>query len=134
MLRAASLQPGWHRWGWLILTAGVGLYALCLVQFLAAKGTPAIFFTRHLRFIWGEEPSALVRTGPYLLSRNPMYVSVLLVIFGQAILYASRPVAIYGAAALVCFHLVITLIEEPHLRAREGAAYNEYCRRVRRWL
>lgn len=126
--------PGWHRCGWLLLIAGIALYALCLVRFLAAKGTPAIFFTRPLRSLWGEEPPALVRAGPYLLSRNPMYVSVLLVIFGQAILYASRAVAIYGAIAFVCFHLVVTLIEEPHLRAREGRAYDEYCRRVRRWL
>ena len=133
MLRAASLQSGWQ-WGWLLLIAGIFLYALCLLQFLSAKGTPAIFFTRHLRFVWGEEPPALVRTGPYLLSRNPMYVSVLLVIFGQAILYASRSVAVYGAIVFICFHLVVTSIEEPHLRAREGPAYDDYCRRVRRWL
>jgi protein-S-isoprenylcysteine O-methyltransferase Ste14 len=132
--RAAPLQSGWWRGGWLVLAAGVVLYALCLLQFLAAKGTPAVFFTRSLRFVWGEEPPSLVRTGPYLLSRNPMYVSVLLVIFGQAILYASGPVAIYGVIAFLCFHLVVTLIEEPHLRARDGTAYRDYCSRVRRWL
>ncbi|HTU45769.1 MAG TPA: isoprenylcysteine carboxylmethyltransferase family protein [Bryobacteraceae bacterium] len=134
ILGAAHLEPGWWRAGWLLLFAGVSLYAVCLLHFLVAHGTPAIFFARHLRFVLGEEPPALVRIGPYKFSRNPMYLAVLLVIFGQAILYASRPVAIYGACAFACFHLVVTLLEEPHLRAREGQAFDEYCRRVRRWI
>jgi protein-S-isoprenylcysteine O-methyltransferase Ste14 len=134
LLGPAYLQPGWWRAGWLMLFAGAALYGLCLLHFLAAHGTPAIFFTRPLRSVLGEEPPALVRTGAYKFSRNPMYLAVLLVIFGQAVFYASGAVAMYGACTFAGFHLVVTLLEEPHLRAREGRAFNEYCRRVRRWI
>lgn len=62
LLSDTHRRPGWWQAGWLILSAGALLYVLCLLHFLAANGTPAIFFTRHLRFLWGEEPQALVGT------------------------------------------------------------------------
>jgi protein-S-isoprenylcysteine O-methyltransferase Ste14 len=97
-------------------------------------GTPAIFFTRRLRFVLGEEPPKLVRRGLYRLSRNPMYVGVLLAVFGQALIFASPQVAFYGAVLWLCFHIVVVFLEEPHLREERGASYDEYCRQVPRWL
>src|ERR1039458_1630923 len=46
--------------GWLVVAAGTLIYAFCLIRFLAAGGTPALFFTRHLRLLIGEEPARLV--------------------------------------------------------------------------
>jgi protein-S-isoprenylcysteine O-methyltransferase Ste14 len=76
-------QPRGGIWdlGWLMLAAGALSYALCLIGFLAAGGTPAIFFTRRLRFLIGQEPSSLVSSGLYRFPRNPMYLAVLMVIF-----------------------------------------------------
>jgi protein-S-isoprenylcysteine O-methyltransferase Ste14 len=71
--------------GGLVILIGAALYGMCLLRFLISGGTPAIFFTRHLKFLIGEEPAKLVREGIYRFSRNPMYLSVLLVVFGQAI-------------------------------------------------
>jgi protein-S-isoprenylcysteine O-methyltransferase Ste14 len=82
----------------------------------------------------GEEPPALVDRGLYRVSRNPMYAGVLLVVLGQAILFASSDIALYGLALWCCFHLVVVLLEEPHLRLQQGPAYDEYCRQVPRWL
>ena len=127
-------QEGIWRAGWMFIVVGALIYLLCLLQFLAAGGTPAIFFARHLRFFIGEEPSGLVSGGLYRFSRNPMYVGVLLVVFGQALLFASRKVAIYGAGLWVFFHLIIILVEEPHLRATRGQSYEQYSRAVPRWL
>ena len=104
----------WHV-GWVLVVAGTLIYVLCLIRFLIAGGTPAIFFTRHIRFLIGEEPDGLVSTGLYRFSRNPMYVGVLLVIIGQAILYASRPILLYGCVAFVFFHLIVVLVEEPQI-------------------
>ena len=120
--------------GWLPVAAGASIYSVCLLGFLTAGGTPAIFFTRHLRFLIGEEPRRLVEGGLYRVSRNPMYIGVLLVVFGQAILFGSERLAEYGLAVAVIFHLVVVYVEEPHLRRERGASYQEYCRRVRRWL
>ena len=76
----------------------------------------------------------LVQTGLYRVSRNPMYVSVLLAIFGQAIRFGSRQVAVYGLLVWLGFHIVVVLLEEPHLSEERGPSYDEYRRRVPRWL
>ena len=120
--------------GCVVTLIGAVLYGMCLLRFLLSGGTPAIFFTRHLKFLIGEEPGKLVRDGIYRFSRNPMYLSVLLVVFGQAIFFRSSEVAFYGIALFFLFHLVVVSIEEPHLRSERGAAYEEYVQRVPRWL
>jgi len=130
---SAALASGSWQLGYVLFAAGVLLYLWCLVCFLLAGGTPAVFFTRHLSFLLGKEPPDVVRTGPYRFSRNPMYVGVVAAIFGQALLYRSRPVFVYGVCAALTFHLVVVLLEEPHLRkTREG--YETYLGRVPRWL
>jgi protein-S-isoprenylcysteine O-methyltransferase Ste14 len=135
-----AVDPRAHRRGGvldagaLLIGAGTLIYALCLIRFLAAGGTPAIFFARHLRFLIGEEPAGLVSTGLYRYSRNPMYVGVLLVVFGQAILFASLLLAVYACAVLIFFYLIVVFVEEPHLRATRGGSYARYCRSVPRWL
>lgn len=130
----ARLRGGISDAGWLLVAAGMLTYALCLVRFLAAGGTPAIYFARRLRLLIGEEPGGLVSGGPYRFSRNPMYVGVLLVVFGQAVLFASTPLAVYGCAVFLFFHLMIVFFEEPHLRVTRGRSYDLYCKAVPRWL
>lgn len=63
-----------------------------------------------------------------------MYVAVVMVIIGQAVLFAEAAVAFYGLVLFFAFHIVVVFIEEPHLRRREGAAFDQYCRTVPRWL
>ena len=129
-----ELAGGGWQLGWLLLAVASLMYLRCLVSFLASGGTPAIFFVRPLRFFLGEEPQVLVRGGLYRFSRNPMYLSVLTAIMAQAVIYKSAGIATYAATATVTFHLVVVLIEEPHLARKRGAEYDEYRRRVPRWL
>ncbi len=129
-----AAAPGIWQFGSILIAAGALLYLWCLVCFLLAGGTPAIFFTRHLGFLLGEEPPDVVRTGPYRYSRNPMYVAVVAAIFGQAALYRSRELLIYGAAAALAFEIVVVFLEEPHLRKVRGAGYEQYLRAVPRWI
>lgn len=123
----------WHA-GWLLVALGTAIYLSCLARFLTAGGTPSIYFSRPIRFLIGEEPGSLVTRGLYQRTRNPMYVGVLTVITGQAILFASVRVAIYGLVMFVLLTAVVILLEEPHLRRERGAAYEDYCGRVPRWL
>lgn len=120
--------------GWLLVACGAAIYAACLTRFVASGGTPAIFFTRPVRAVIGEEPHQLVQNWLYSASRNPMYLGVALAVFGQAIVFGSRPIAVYGAALWLTFHVVVVALEEPHLRDRYGPAYDAYCQRVPRWL
>lgn len=127
-------RGGLWQFGWVFVVAGAAIYGVCLVSFLASGGTPAVFFTRSLRFVLGEEPPKLVRQGLYRFSRNPMYVGVLLAVLGQALVFRSAAVAYYGVIVWLILHLVVVFLEEPHLRKERGPSYNEYCRRVPRWL
>lgn len=120
--------------GYLVAGAGVALYLWCLACFLAAGGTPAIHFTRPLRWAIGEEPAAVVLRGPYRFSRNPMYLAVALTIAGEALAFASWQIAWYAAAVWLVFHLVVVLVEEPHLAAQRGPAYEELRGTVPRWI
>jgi protein-S-isoprenylcysteine O-methyltransferase Ste14 len=119
--------------GFLPIAAGTLGYLVCALEFLLrGGGTPAIFFTRPLRFLLGEEPKTLIESALYQRTRNPMYISVVTILLGESLLFESRPLLLYALILWLCFHVVVVLLEEPHLRRRPG--YDDYCARVPRWL
>lgn len=79
-------------------------------------------------------PQHLVTAGLYRYSRNPMYVSVLLILLGWAVLSGVRGLYGYAIVVGIAFHLRVVLAEEPWLARTHGAAWDDYVRRVRRWL
>jgi protein-S-isoprenylcysteine O-methyltransferase Ste14 len=79
-------------------------------------------------------PRRLVTVGPYRLSRNPMYVAVLLILCGWALTFASPTFWFYMACVAVAFHLRVVFFEEPWLARTHGAAWLAYRNRVPRWL
>lgn len=81
-----------------------------------------------------DEPEMLVTGGIYSFVRNPMYVAVLLCIGGQALLYNSKRIFLYGLVSWLVFDRWIAEYEEPHLTEKHGVAYEEYCERVPRWI
>jgi protein-S-isoprenylcysteine O-methyltransferase Ste14 len=124
-----------HAAGWIPVALGAMLYIWCVAQFLMrGRGTPNIFFARHFGFLIGREPLRLVHDSIYRYSRNPMYVGVLTIVFGEALLFGSWNLLIYAFGLCGWFHLVVVLIEEPHLRRTRGEAYLQYCRETPRWI
>src|SRR5205807_2015888 len=79
-------------------------------------------------------PERFVARGSYRAVRNPMYVGVVALIAGQALLLGREILFVWAAAAWLLFHLFVVVHEEPGLRRRFGAEYDDYTRRVRRWL
>ncbi|MBV8198474.1 MAG: isoprenylcysteine carboxylmethyltransferase family protein [Candidatus Eremiobacteraeota bacterium] len=79
-------------------------------------------------------PRNLVVSGLYRYVRNPIYVAVVSVILGQALLFADRDLLVYGASMWFFFHIVVVAIEEPTLRQDFGAEYEQYRANVPRWL
>lgn len=124
----------WARMGYAPIVTGAAFYLLSLAKFVEAGGTPSIYVTRPLRWVLGEEPKPLVEHGLYHLTRNPMYVGVITAVFGQAMVFGSAATFGYGLVLCGWFHLVVTWLEEPHLRRVHGAEYEAYCSRVPRWL
>ena len=107
------------------LACGCAAYLWCLWDFAAfGRGTPAPL----------DAPKRLVARGLYRYVRNPMYVGVLLVIAGWALLFRSPRVLGYGAAVALFFHLFVVAVEEPTLRGKFGRSYEQYCREVGRWV
>lgn len=75
----------------------------------------------------------VVRNGIYARIRHPRYVGSLIAILGACFLAGTR--LMWTVAAVWCLlTLVAIAMEERELRARFGAAYEEYCRRVPRFL
>ena len=77
---------------------------------------------------------SLVTSGAYRFVRNPMYVGAVLVVLGQAVMFASLTALLYGGALACAFHLMVLLYEEPTLMNRYGAEYARYCQGVPRWI
>lgn len=118
-----------------LLLAGFLLYLGSALAFaIEGGGTPAIWFTKPLKYLIGEEPHTLVHGTLYRFSRNPMYIGVMTAVFGQALWLESGVLMLYTAILFFCFHLVVVFIEEPHLRSKNGSSYEEYCRAVPRWV
>jgi protein-S-isoprenylcysteine O-methyltransferase Ste14 len=91
---------------------------------LQGLGTPAPAFpTRHL-----------VVTGLYRYVRNPMYVAVLGLIAGQALLLGNRALLFYAIIVWMAFQIFVLLYEEPVLRKTYTAEYEVFCRNVPRWI
>src|SRR5579872_5909322 len=66
-------------------------------------------------------PHNLVVSGLYRYVRNPIYVAVVAVILGQAVLFADWHLLGYGALLWLFFHIWVIAIEEPALRESFGA-------------
>jgi protein-S-isoprenylcysteine O-methyltransferase Ste14 len=125
LLLAGDRAPAWGPAALVLFGFGAGLYGWCVWDFARfGRGTPAPI----------DAPRRLVVHGPYRVVRNPMYVAVLAVIAGQAVLFRTPALLVYGAAIVGCFALFVTLYEEPHLRRTFGAEYEDYTARVGRWL
>lgn len=110
--------------GVLLALAGTAIACWCVLSFVhRGRGTPAPF----------DPPRELVTTGPYRVVRNPMYLGAVLALGGAAVVYRSVTLVAYAVAFILAMHLFIVLYEEPTLTRTFGAAYEAYCREVRRW-
>jgi protein-S-isoprenylcysteine O-methyltransferase Ste14 len=87
---------------------------------------------------WRRTPAtiALVSDGPFRFVRHPIYLAGILMLLGVGLLYPSwRPTdLVLPLGLLAYFHVAVLRVEEPELRRRLGAPYDEYCARVPRWL
>jgi protein-S-isoprenylcysteine O-methyltransferase Ste14 len=117
---------GWLTWLAIVLIAvAAAIYFRCAWEFaVRGLGTPAPIAPTKF----------LVTTALHRRVRNPMYIGVASVIFGEALLFRSWHVAVYGAAMLLTAHLFVVFYEEPTLARQFGQEYQKYRRTVPRWI
>ena len=111
--------------GVLVMLAGGALVLETTARFaLQGRGTPAP---------WAP-PERFVEHGSYRFVRSPMYLGVILLVVGQALLLGREILYAWALAAWLMFTGFLVFHEEPQLRDRFGASYEDYRRRVRRWF
>jgi protein-S-isoprenylcysteine O-methyltransferase Ste14 len=76
----------------------------------------------------------LVVSGLYRYVRNPMYLGVLTVITGEALLFSGRSMVQYLTTVFAGFHLFVCFYEEPRLTRTYPVEYVRYRSHVHRWL
>ena len=111
--------------GLVCIGLGVVLLAACIFEFAwTGRGTlsPA------------DPPPHLVVRGLYRYVRNPMYLSVTMILLGEALVVHSVALTIYWAIWFAAANIFVLCYEEPALRRRFGSSYNEYTQQVRRWI
>jgi protein-S-isoprenylcysteine O-methyltransferase Ste14 len=127
-LSGASLAPppGANRLlGVLVIAASQLALLPPIIDFVRrGRGTHAPF----------DPPHRFVTAGPYRCVRNPMYLLYVVVMLGETILYRSWPLLAYAAGFWLLAHVYVVGVEEKELARRFGAEYEDYCRRVPRWL
>jgi protein-S-isoprenylcysteine O-methyltransferase Ste14 len=122
-------QPVWivkpyTHFGWVLI--GVGLSVALFVDFIfKRRGTTILPF---------RESSALVLTGPFLVSRNPIYAGMAAALLGLGVLLGTA--LPFGAVPVFVWVVDRYFIrrEEAMLEAAFGAEYRDYKTRVRRWI
>ena len=63
-----------------------------------------------------------------------MYLGVLLIVIGQAVLFHSRTLLCYAAFCWLAAHVFVLSYEEPTPEQKFGDEYREYRQRVPRWI
>jgi protein-S-isoprenylcysteine O-methyltransferase Ste14 len=124
LLTQFNLIPFPFNWlGSVLVIGGVVLNGLATKEF-EKHHTPHDFSTS----------TALVTSGVYKFSRNPIYLGMVLILVGVAILFRNP----FGFLAPILFFFIIEFkfipFEEEKMVAEIGVSYNEYQQRVRRWI
>jgi protein-S-isoprenylcysteine O-methyltransferase Ste14 len=114
-----------HWIGVIPVAIGTLLLLWCVRDFyVAGRGTLAPW----------TPPKRLVAVGLYRFSRNPMYIAVITVLIGWAVMFQTVALVVYAVAVTIAFHLRVVFAEEPWLARTHGKQWEEYRSRVPRWL
>lgn len=117
-------SPSVHRVGWAILIVGL----------LLNVSSAGLFVFRRTTLNPTGQPAQLVTSGAHAWSRNPMYVGLTLVYVGAALALGQILSLALVVLPWATMNWMVIPFEEARLRITFGQAYDDYCRRVRRWL
>ena len=112
------------------VAVGAALVVIAIALFVSSVGK---FRAAGTAVPANKPTTAIVRTGPYRFSRNPIYLAFSLLQLGIAIWVNSLWLLATLAVALALIHVVIAR-EERYLERKFGAEYLAYKASVRRWL
>lgn len=121
-----------------VVSAGIAVRAIGAVILLAGI-TLDLAAMREMRrhranILPHRAAMALVTSGPFALSRNPIYLGNTLVMVGAALLASSLWLLLAAAAAVLAVWALAIRREESHLAAQFGDEWTAYTHRTPRWV
>jgi len=79
-------------------------------------------------------PSKLVISGPFRISRHPMYLGMAAILLGEAVFLGSLTAFASPLVFAMLMEVLFISTEEENLKKAFGKEYMDYKRRVRRWI
>jgi protein-S-isoprenylcysteine O-methyltransferase Ste14 len=124
VVRGVRAEPTLAAFGWVAIAIAVVFMAWAVSTFKRLR-TPIIPVRRA---------TTLAEAGPYKLTRNPMYLSFTVLYLGIASVADAFWPLLFLPVSVGLVYSVAIRKEERHLHREFGAAYDDYCKRVRRWI
>lgn len=124
-LSVVRLVPeAWSAVGFVPIAVGVGVMVVANRQFTKAKTAINPF----------DRPSAMVTSGVFRVSRNPMYLAMIVILMGGALAWGTLTPFLVPPVLAWLLSRKFIVMEEARLSETFGASYERYKGRVRRWL
>ncbi|MHC4402776.1 MAG: methyltransferase family protein [Planctomycetota bacterium] len=114
----------WNFCGAALIALGVGVAVVAEQQFKRHGTTVKPF----------QESSAVVTGGVFALSRHPMYLGMVVTLFGIAVAFGVLVPFVVPVCSAVFLQFAFILPEEREMTVQFGEEYLSYKKRVRRWL
>jgi protein-S-isoprenylcysteine O-methyltransferase Ste14 len=109
--------------------------AFLIAAFAAWNGTALWLMARErTALLPGGSTRAILDRGPFRVSRNPLYLGLIALDIGLALLWPSGWALLFVPIGVAALRWGAILPEEHYLSAKFGSEYDDYRRRVRRWL
>jgi protein-S-isoprenylcysteine O-methyltransferase Ste14 len=99
-----------------------------------ALWTRSLFLNNATTLQLSEEPTSLVTSGPFGLSRNPIYLGMASILLGVAVVMGTLVSLVFPVLFVTLIELFIIPGEERTLEKIFGERYREYKKSVRRWI
>jgi protein-S-isoprenylcysteine O-methyltransferase Ste14 len=110
--------------GWMVVLCGLGLAFSAVDAMRRANISPDP----------RTPTSAITRSGPYLISRNPIYLGFVAVVIGVPLAFGYYWGIVLAPVAVDAYNRLIIDREELYLKRKFGQEYLDYLAKVRRWL
>jgi protein-S-isoprenylcysteine O-methyltransferase Ste14 len=111
----------------------IGL-VLCMLVAVWNGWALSLMAANRTAILPGGAARTVLDRGPFRVSRNPLYLGLIALDAGLALLWPSAWALLLVPVGILLLVWGAILPEERYLRAKFGAEYDAYCRRVRRWL
>jgi protein-S-isoprenylcysteine O-methyltransferase Ste14 len=120
----AFLSPPFTYFGFLIIGFG----------FIMALWSRSLFLKNSTTLQLSEEPTSLVTSGPFRISRNPIYLGMASILLGVAVLMGTLVALAFPVLFIMLIEFFIIPGEERKLEKLFGEPFREYKKSVRRWI